>query len=159
MRVDLQKGDVYLEKFGQIIWNGITEEELKETKFYQENLEKEWQAYERVLWYIFKPVSVLNIELSISYIYVDHILDHITFRLPSQAGDPTGWDDWSEEKEIEIMVRYGDFFGQLPNMPKPKESKYWRSFEFDWGGLYSRYDGKSQCAMNGLYYNSIKLEP
>ena len=158
MRIDIQTGDVYLEEFGKILWNGVSEEQLKGTKFYRENLEKEWQTYERVLWYIFKPISVLNQELSISYIYVDHILHHITFRLPSQLGDPTGWDDWSEEKEIEIMVRYGDFFGQLLNIPKPKKSKYWRSFEFDWGGLYSRYDLKSQSTMNGLYYNPIKSE-
>lgn len=155
MRIDFQTGDIYIEKFGKIIWNGITEEDLKETKFYQDNLEKEWQTYENVRWYIFKPVQVLNQELSISYIFVDHFLDGISFRLPTQKGDPKGWEDWSEEKEIKIMLRYSDFFSQLPDMPKPQKNKYWRLFGFKWGGLCSQYDLKSQSTMCGLHYKKL----
>lgn len=156
MRIDADTGTIYLEPFGQILCNGMREDELKKTRFYQEHLDREWQTYERVVWYIFKPVCVLNQQLTISYIYVDHHLDSVNFQLPRQEGDPNGWDDWSEEKELEIMRRYAKYFSLLLNIPKPNKNKYWRWFEFNWGAVYSKYDLKSQLTMSGLYYKEIE---
>ncbi|MGU3373837.1 hypothetical protein [Chryseobacterium sp. M5A1_1a] len=73
-----------------------------------------------------------------------------------ESTDAKDWNDWTEEKEMQIFRRNNKFLEMiLEVLPTEKKKTPYPScsFNFPWGNIWSVYDPRSASSLMGISYH------
>ncbi|MEF9480581.1 hypothetical protein OWR28_25460 [Chryseobacterium sp. 1B4] len=76
-----------------------------------------------------------------------------------ENGDAKDWNEWTEEKEMNVFHRNNTFLTKVLNRsPTRKKKTPYPSctFRFSWGNVWSVYDPRSAGSFMGINFNEEK---
>lgn len=158
MLVNNENGTVELDEFDTQLYKGLLLDQLKQTDFYKEKYQSMWDVKTGYFWYYFKSIDVESFQLSFSLCFLgDHL--HSIHMNTSESTDAKDWNEWTEEKEMQVFYRNNKFLtsilGMLPT--RKKKTPYPTcTFIFPWGSIWSVYDPRSASSFMGISYEENK---
>lgn len=155
MLINSENGVIALKTFNTRLYRGMSPDQLKQTDFYKRKYHNMWDVKTGYFWYYFKHIEVLGYQLSFSLCFFEDQLDIIHMNT-WENGDAKDWNEWTEEKEMNVYHRNNTFLIQILEMlPTQKKKKpYPRcTFKFPWGGVWSVYDPRSAASLMGINFN------
>jgi len=155
MLINSENGVIELETFNTRLYRGMSPDQLKQTDFYKGKYHNMWDVKTGYFWYYFKHIEVLGYQLSFSLCFFKDQLDIIHMNT-WENGDAKDWNEWTEEKEMNVFHRNNTFLIQILEMlPTQKKKKPYPSctFKFPWGDVWSVYDPRSAASLMGINFN------
>ncbi|ROI03833.1 hypothetical protein EGI16_10290 [Chryseobacterium sp. G0240] len=155
MLINSENGIIELESSAIQLYKGMRLDQLKQTDFYKVNYHNMWDVKTGYFWYYFKTVEVKGYQLHFSLCFFEDQL-HSLHMNTWESSDAKDWNEWTEEKEMQVFYRNNKFLTLLLGIPptRKKKTPYPSvSFRFPWGSIWSVYDPRSASSLMGISYN------
>lgn len=155
MLINSENGVIFLEAFNTRLYRGMTFDQLKHTDFYKEKYHQMWDVKTGYFWYYFTHLEITGYQLSFSLCFFKDELEIIHMNT-WQETDAKDWNEWTEEKEMNIFHRNNTFLSKILEMPptQKKKTPYPScTFLFPWGNVWSVYDPRSAGSFMGISFN------
>ncbi|AZA93113.1 Uncharacterised protein [Chryseobacterium nakagawai] len=158
MLVNNENGSLKLIEFNTQLYKGMLLEQLKQTDFYKEKYQNRWDVKTGYFWYYFKTIEVESHQLSFSLCFLGDQLHSIHMHTWEKT-DAKDWNEWTEEKEMQVFHRNNKFLSLILGVPptQKKKTPYPScTFIFPWGSVWSVYDPRSASSFMGISYEEKK---
>lgn len=159
MLINSENGVLDLSDFNTRLYKGMLLDQLKQTDFYKEKYHNMWDVKTGYFWYYFKEVEIEGHELSLSLCFWEDQLHSIHMNT-WKSTDAKDWNEWTEEKEMQVFYRNNKFLTLVLGMPptRKKKTPYPScTFIFPWGSIWSVYDPRSASSFMGISYEEKKV--
>ena len=160
MLINTENGTVELAAFNTFLQRGMLLADLQQTDFYKSCYHNMWDVKTGYFWYYFNAIPVEGSQLCFQLCFLGDHLESIHMNT-RQETDAKTWDDWTEEKEMQVFYRNNKFLSKVLEIPPTRKSKtpYPQcTFHFSWGNIWSVYDPRSASSIMGISYNE-KVTP
>ncbi|AZB08159.1 hypothetical protein EG344_04455 [Chryseobacterium sp. G0162] len=154
MLVNNENGSLELIDFHTQLHKGMLLEQLKQTDFYKKKYLNRWDVKTGYFWYYFKTIEVEGHQLSFSLCFLGDQLHSIHMNT-WESTDAKDWNEWTEEKEMQVFHRNNKFLSLILGAPPTRKKKMpYPSciFNFPWGNIWSVYDPRSANSFMGISY-------
>ncbi|WP_312553326.1 hypothetical protein [Empedobacter brevis] len=155
MEINTDNGIVTLKKYNLQLRKGMLLEDLQQTEFYKKYTNGMRDVKTGYFWYYFKAINVDGYQLTLNLCFLGNQLDRI-FMNTHEESDAKTWDDWTEQKEMNVFHRNTTFLSHILGIPptRKKKTPYPScSFRFSWGSVWSVYDPRSASSFMGINYD------
>ncbi|MDR4953709.1 hypothetical protein REB14_16140 [Chryseobacterium sp. ES2] len=155
MLINSENGVIELEAFATTLYKGMSLDQLKQSDFYKEKYHTLWDVKTGFYWYYFKNIEISGYQLAFSLCFFGDQLDIIHMNT-SEKADAKDWNEWTEEKEMNVFRRNNTFLTKVLGIsPTQKKKTPYPSctFNFPWGNVWSVYDPRSASSFMGISFN------
>lgn len=158
MLINTETGTVELAAFNTFLQRGMLLAVLQQTDFYKTCYVNRRDVKTGYFWYYFNAIPVEDSQLCFNLCFSGNHLDHIHMNTLEKT-DARTWDEWTEEKEMQVFHRNNKFLSKILERPPSRKSKTPYpscTFDFPWGNLWSVYDPRSASSIMGIsYYEDV----
>lgn len=155
MLINYENGTIKLETFNINLYKGMLLSQLQETDFYKEKYYNMWDVKTGYFWYYFHHIDILGYQVHFQLCFWENQLHSIHMNT-RESTDARNWNEWSEEKEMQVFYRNNKFLTSALGISPTRKTKtpYPRcTFSFPWGEIWSVYDPRSASSLMGINYN------
>ncbi|WP_114821224.1 hypothetical protein [Chryseobacterium sp. KLBC 52] len=155
MLINSENGVIELEALATTLYKGMSLDQLKQSDFYKEKFHTLRDVKTGYYWYYFKSIEIAGYQVSFSLCFFGDQLDIIHMNT-SEKTDAKDWNEWTEEKEMNVFRRNNTFLTKVLGIsPTQKKKNPYPSctFKFLWGNVWSVYDPRSASSFMGISFN------
>jgi hypothetical protein len=155
MLINTETGTVELAAFNTFLQRGMLLADLQQTDFYKTCYVNRRDVKTGYFWYYFNAIPVEGSQLCFNLCFSGNHLDHIQMNTLEKT-DARTWDEWTEEKEMQVFHRNNKFLSKILERPPSRKSKTPYpscTYNFPWGNLWSVYDPRSASSIMGISYH------
>lgn len=158
MLIDSENGTIELQDFNTKLYKGIALDQLMQTDFYKERYRDMWDVKTGYFWYYFNTVKIKDHQVHFNLCFLEDNL-HSLHMNTWESTDAKDWNDWTEEKEMQVFHRNNKFLTLVLGMNPSQKKKIpypSQTFNFSWGNVWSVYDPRSASSLMGINYDEEK---
>lgn len=154
MLINSKDGTIKLEAFATQLYKGMLLKQLQQTEFYKKKYHHVWDVKTGYFWYYFDRMEERGYQFYLNLCFFEDQLHSIHMNT-WKSTDAKDWNEWTEEKEMQIFHRNNAFLEMILGVSPTKKKIPYPSctFKFSWGNIWSVYDPRSASSLMGISYS------